>query len=156
MFTKFPHGHFFFFLAIFTTVHSITQKQTLEHTLSKCKSFITIYSETNTMLFCDYPICFQTPLGSLRPAPHQLSGKAVQHGSKTNVTNISRAVTFFIHEHVYISTNIHLFQCITQSIHSIHFCCCYQNQSNRCAFTNTVSLKVGETTMQHSGKSSSE
>ena len=41
----------FCFVATFTTVHSITQKQTLEHTLSKCKSFITIYSETNTQCF---------------------------------------------------------------------------------------------------------
>lgn len=157
---KIPPWSLFFSFSFFCYLHNSTFNYTKTnlraYTIQMQKFHHNLFRNKHTMLFCDYPICFQTLLGSLRPAPHQLSGKAVQHGSKTNVTNISRAVTFFIHEHVYISTDIHWFQRITQSIHSTHFCCCCQNQSNRRAFTNTVSLKAGETTMQHSGKSSSE
>ena len=46
------------------------------------QSFITIHSQTNTQCFseCDYPVCWQTSQGSLKPALLQHSGTVVQKG----------------------------------------------------------------------------
>ena len=78
-----PHFYCGCFFVTKTRSHSITHRKqtTLESVPSTC-SFITIHLQTNTQCFseCDYPVCLQTSLGSLRLAVLQHPGTEVQKG----------------------------------------------------------------------------
>ena len=72
----FQHGHFF---VTTTTAHLINKGK-----LYIMQSFTTSHSQTSTQCFpkCDYAVCLQTSLGSLRPAVLQHFGTVVQKGLK--------------------------------------------------------------------------
>ena len=57
-------------------------KTNLRMYIINMQCIITIHSQTNTQCFseCDYPVCLQTSLGSLRPALLQHSGTVAQKG----------------------------------------------------------------------------